>query len=89
MTLPDPLSIPPNHTAFRTWFLEASFERERLDELHYEILTNYWRRGNDHIAEMKREIELCDLMGDVLGLKYASDVAFELWKQFRDQLVYA
>ena len=86
MTLPNPLSIPPNHRAFKTWFLAASHERERLDELHYEILTNYWRRGNDHIAEMKRELELCDLMSDVLDLKYTSEIAWDLWKQFHAQM---
>ncbi len=86
MTLCDPLEIKHTHADFRDWFLSASKELKRLDDVHYEILTNYFRRGNGEVAEIQRERELFDLRFELIGLKLASEAVWHVWKQHRDNM---
>jgi hypothetical protein len=85
MTL-DPLEIALTHADYRDWFRAADKERKRLDDKWYDIETNYFRRGNDHHAAYQREVELVDLKCDLLGLKYATQAAMQLFAELRYEM---
>ena len=86
MTLLDPLSIPLTHTAFKAWMLDAGDELKRLDAKYYEVLTEYWRRGNTARAEIQREQDCFDVWFELLGLKLATEAVWALWKQLRAEM---
>lgn len=86
ITLPDPETIPHTHRAFKTWMVGAGYKLEELDEKEYDIQTQYWIDGNDHIASCRREQSLFDLKFDLIKLKLEIQATMALWKQLRDEM---
>ena len=84
--LTDPEQIPLTNKAFRKWMDFAGLELERLDMTHLDILTDYFRNGNDEAAERQRDQQLHNLKWDLIGLKIAMKATWALWKQLRAEM---
>lgn len=85
-TLLDPEQIPLTNAAFRKWMDDAGRKLEELDQTHYDVLTNYFIRGNDERAERMRDAELFNLKFDLIGLRLAIKATYALWKQLRAEM---
>ena len=82
----DPEQIPLTNVAFRKWMDFAGLELERLDMRHLDILTDYFRNGNDEAAERQRDRQLHDVKWDLIGLKIAIKATYAIWKRVRAEM---
>lgn len=82
----DPEQIPLTNAAFRKWMDFVGFELERLDMTHLDILTDYFRNGNNEAAERQRDQQLHHLKFDLIGLKLAIKASYAIWKQVRSEM---